>query len=64
MGQAPEKILDPVASPAAAKVVQECINIQMRYWRCLHTAGSLSPTPLMDVVKILLIELVRGFRER
>lgn len=61
MGQAPEKILDPVASPAAAKVIQECINIQMRYWRCLHSAGSLSLTPLMAIVKNLLIEVIRGF---
>ncbi|RPB00048.1 histone deacetylase superfamily [Choiromyces venosus 120613-1] len=41
MGQAPEKLLEPpVASPAAAKVVQECINIQMRYWRWASVRGN------------------------
>ncbi|PWW74807.1 hypothetical protein C7212DRAFT_206799 [Tuber magnatum] len=40
MGQAPEKILDPVASPAAAKVVQKCIDIQMRYWRWASERGN------------------------
>ncbi|KAG0125954.1 hypothetical protein HOY82DRAFT_492184 [Tuber indicum] len=40
MGQAPEKILDPVASPAAANVVQQCIDIQMRYWRWTSERGN------------------------